>query len=494
MIHNQPIADLSLEQRIALESALLGKRVPAQRQPAIPRLSRPDPIPLSFAQQRFWFLDRLMPDSSAYNIPKGIRLKGPLNLSAFRNALDAIVARHESLRTTFVSIDGNPAQVILEKSGADFSFLDLSGLPADTREEEVQRRFREEYQRPFDLTRGPLFRAQCVRVSPEDHALFLNAHHIVFDGWSIGVLFRELTALYRAFSGGTPSKLADLPIQYADYAIWQRQRLQGEVLESQLSYWKKQLGEGHAVLELPIDHPRSSEPTFGGAAKAIHLPQLLSESLRSLSRQEGVTLFITLLAAFQTLLYRYTGRDYISVGSPIAGRNRSELEDLIGLFVNMLVLRTDLSGNPTFRELLHRVREVLVGAEAHQDIPFEKLVEELHPQRDKTSTPFFQVLLTLANGSEEEFDFPGLSISPLNAGVQKANFDLHLSVVNGHKGMRASFSYKTDLFESETITRMLGHFQVLLESIVAEPDRRILDLPLLTEAERQTMLVDWNSL
>ncbi|MEO8425575.1 MAG: amino acid adenylation domain-containing protein [Verrucomicrobiota bacterium] len=489
---SQRIADLSPAQRIVLESALLQKQVPGHKKPSIFQRRRPSPVPLSFAQQRLWFLDRLVPDSSLYNIPKGIRLRGHLNLTALRDALDAIVARHESLRTTFVSVEGNPVQAISDKSSIDFSFRDLNCLPEEKREEEVQRLFREESERPFDLATGPLFRAKCIRMSSDDHALFLTLHHIVCDGWSMRVLFRELAALYDAFTHGKYSPLADLPIQYADYAVWQRQWLQGEVLESQLSYWKKQLGDGHIGLELPIDRPRPSTLTFKGAANTVHLPHSLSESLRSLSRQEGVTLFMTLLTGFQTLLHRYTEQDDISVGSPIAGRNRTELESLIGCFVNTLVLRVDVSGNPTFRELLRRVRDASLGADAHQDIPFEKLVEELHPQRDIGSTPLFQVMFVLQNATNRMLDLRGLSLTSLEAKGETAKFDLTLSVLDSPDGMRASFIYKTDLFDAETIARMQGHLQTLLEAIVANPSARLRSLPILTVGERKQLLVEWN--
>ncbi len=316
-------------------------------------------------------------------------------------------------------------------------------------------------------------------------------HHIVSDGWSMGILFQELAALYEAYAAGKPSSLPELPIQYADFAVWQRQWLQEEVLEAQFAYWKQQLGSHSPVLELPTDRPRPAVQTFRGARHSLVLPQSLSEGLKVLSRQEGVTLFMTLLAAFNTLLYRYTGQDDIIVGAPIANRNRSEIEGLIGFFTNTLVLRTDLSGNPTFRELLGRVRAVALGAYAHQDLPFEKLVEALHPERDLSHNPLFQVMFILQNAQAEVLTLSGLTVHPLEVDTGTAKFDLILSMIEGAEGLKGTFEYNTDLFDATTINRMVGHFETLLEGIIADSEQRLSDLPLLTEAERHQLLA-WN--
>ncbi|MGH7931425.1 MAG: condensation domain-containing protein, partial [Candidatus Binatia bacterium] len=363
---------------------------------AIAPVSRDPTLPLSFAQERLWFLDQLEPGSTVYNMPGVFRLKGPLNVAVLKQSLNEIVRRHEALRTTFRSVEGSPQQVVASGLTLPLPVMDLSHRCESDRENEARRLAAEEARRPFDLSRGPLLRAILLRLHQEEHFLLLNMHHIVSDGWSMGVFFREISVLYEAYSNGKPSPLAELPIQYADYAVWQRNRLQGEVLETQLSYWEKQL-EDISTLDLPTDRPRPAAQSFRGARLSLELSKELTEGLKALSRKERVSLFMTLLAAFQTLLHRYTGRDDIAVGSPIAGRNRAEIEGLIGFFINTLVLRADLSGNPTFRELLARVREAALGAYDHQDVPFEKLVQELHPERNLNQSPLFQVMFVLQN-------------------------------------------------------------------------------------------------
>ncbi|MDZ4343688.1 MAG: amino acid adenylation domain-containing protein [Candidatus Binatia bacterium] len=350
---------------------------------------------------------------------------------------------------------------------------------------------REEARRPFDLSRGPLVRATVIRLGEDDHVLVLTMHHIVSDGWSMGVLYRELSVLYQAFSNSQPSPLPDLPIQYGDYAVWQREWLMGEELERQISYWKKQL-EGVSPLQLPTDRPRPPVQTHRGAWQSLILPKELTEQLKSLSRKEGVTLYMTLLAAFQSLLNRYTGQTDIVVGTPIAGRTRLEVEKLIGFFVNTLVLRADCSNDPTFRELLDRVKQKAVDAYAHQEVPFEKLVEELQPERNIGGSPLFQVTFQLQNTPRSSIDLPGLTLSPVEAASGTAKFDLSLSMREEPDGLKATLEYNTDLFDDATITRMLGHLQVLLEGIAADPDQRISEVLLLTEAEKHQLLVEWN--
>jgi hypothetical protein len=374
----------------------------------------------------------------------------------------------------------------------DPAVVDLRSLPEATHQAEVERLATSEAQQPFDLAMGPLLRATLLHLGEAEHVLLLTMHHIVSDGWSMGVLIRELAALYEAFSSGSPSPLPQLPIQYADFAHWQRQWLQGEVLAAQLSYWQQQLTGAPALLELPTDRPRPAVWTFGGATQFLALPEPLSQKLKILSQRSGVTLFMTLLAAFQTLLYRYTGQEDICIGSPIANRNRSETEGLIGFFVNTLVLRTDMSENPSFQELLGRVREVTLGAYAHQDLPFEQLVEALQPERSLSHQPLFQVMFVLENTPISGLELPDLTISSLNIDSSTAKFDLTLSMEDTEQGLVGSLEYNTDLFDATTISRMLGHFQTLLEGIVVNPEQRLSDLPLLTQPERQQLLVEWN--
>ena len=447
-------------------------------------------FPVSFAQQRLWFLEQLVPGNPFYNVPTAVRLTGPLDLAALEQTFNEIVRRHEALRTTFRMLDGQPVQAIAPQLSLPLPVVDLQ-LPATEQEAAVERLMTEEVQQPFNLAQGPLLRVHLLQLGLLEHILLLTMHHIVSDGWSIGVLLRELGTLYAAFATGKPSPLAELPIQYADFAHWQRQWLQGEVLATQLAYWQQQLEGATPSLTLPTDRPRPTQPTFRGARQPLILPQKLANAIAALSEQEGVTLFMTLLAAFQTLLYRYTGQEDISIGSPVANRNRSEIEGLVGFFVNILVLRTDLSGNPTFRELLGRVREVALGAYAHQDLPFEKLVEELQPERDLNRNPLFQIVFALQNTPIETLELPGLKLSPLNLEPGTARFDLEFQLVECLDTLGVVVVYSTDLFEPSTIAQMLEHFQALLDGIVTYPEQRITNLPLLTAKQRH-QLVEWN--
>jgi len=462
-------------------------------------------FPASFAQQRLWFLDQLVPDTSLYNVPTGIRLTGVLNLVALEQSFNEIVRRHEALRTTFDTLEGQCIQVIAPSLKVCLPLIHLQGLPASAREAEAQRLIWQETQHPFDLSEGPLLRLMLLQLDEAEHILLVNLHHIVFDEWSSALLISELSALYTAFIKGQPAALPELPIQYADFACWQREWLRGEVLELQLNYWRQQL-QNVPVLNLPTDHPRPPIQSYRGATQLLELPQSLMAALEELSQQEGVTLFMTLLAAFQTLLYRYTGQTDIAVGSPIANRNSSELEELIGFFVNSLVFRTDLSGNPSFQKLLGRVREVALGAYAHQDLPFEKLVEELQPTRELSRNPLFQVVFALQNTPMEQLQLPGLTLSSLNFETKTTRFDLELYLWKcsdnfrslwgkgweHSEGLRGVVVYNTDLFEPAVITRLLTHFQTLLEGIVANPGERLADLPMLTATERQQLLIGWN--
>jgi amino acid adenylation domain-containing protein len=460
--------------------------------PPILPVPRNGDLALSFAQQRLWFFDQLEPGLPAYNIPAAVRLKGRLNLAALEQSLNEIVKRHESLRTTFGKVEGRPTQVIAPTLTIELPVVDLRKLPAGERETEVRRWVTAEAQRPFDLSQGPLLRGTVLRLGDEEHVGLLTMHHIVSDGWSTGILVREVATLYVAFCAGGSSPLPALPIQYADFAHWQRQWLQGEILETQIAYWKKQLAGAPALIDLPTDHSRPAVQTFRGAHQSLVLPKHVKEGFKALSRREGVTQFMTLLAAFKVLLHRYTSQDDLIVGTPIANRNLLETEGLIGFFVNALVLRTDLSGNPSFRELLRRVREVCLGAYGHQDLPFDRLVEELHVKRDLSRNPLFQVMFVLHNASLRTVELPGMTLSPVEGDSETAHFDLTLQILDTEQGLTAAFVYNTDLFEAATIARMLNHFQTLLEAIVADPEQHLLNLPLLTEAERRQLLVEWN--
>jgi aspartate racemase len=450
-------------------------------------------FPVSFAQQRLWFLQQMEPEGAAYNVPVATRLRGRLDTSVLKRTLDEIVRRHESLRTTFDIVDGEPVQLISAHAPLDLPVLDLSDLPVEERETEARRLSTEEVRKPFDLSKGPLMRARLLRLDEDDHVLLLTLHHIISDGWSMGVLVGEVAALYTAFFENRPSPLAELPIQYADFAEWQREWMQGDALEAQLDYWKGQLKGVPPVLELPTDRPRPPVQSFQGTQESFALSESVTEELRKLCQREGVTLFMLLLAAFDALLARYTNQTDIVVGSPIAGRSRRELERLIGFFINTLVLRTDLSGNPTFRELLARVREVALGAYAHQDVPFEKLVEEFQTQRDLSHMPLVQVMFALQNTPEEEaVELPGLTLGGVEADNGTARFDLSLNVWETERAVEGFMRYKTELFDAATIRRMLAHFRQLLVAVAINPDRRLSELPLLTESER-AQLQSWNN-
>ncbi|MGI8503151.1 MAG: condensation domain-containing protein, partial [Hassallia sp.] len=395
----QKIAELSPEKRALLLQRLnqqKGKVSPAKIQP---QSRDTQTFLLSFAQQRLWFFSQLEPESSAYNIPAVIRLTGRLNVAALENSINEIVTRHQILRTTFTVVNGEPVQVIGAATRLQLPIIDLQTIPETERETEVQRLATQEVQTPFNLETDSLLRVRLLRLNQTDHVILFTIHHIVSDGWSTGILIHELMTLYKADDGGQPYNLPELPIQYVDFAVWQRQWLQGEVLNTQLNYWKQKLGGDLPVLELPTDRPRPAIQTYRGTTQSFILSHSLTAALKNLSQQQEVTLFMTLLAAFKTLLYRYTGAVDILVGSPIANRNQLGLEGLIGFFVNTLVLRTDLSGNPTFVELLQRSREVALEAYDHQDLPFEKLVDELQLARDLSYTPLFQVMFTLQNMS-----------------------------------------------------------------------------------------------
>lgn len=419
-------------------------------------------FPVSFAQQRLWFLDRFAPGSPFYNLPTVVRLQGKLDVSILEQSFQAIVQRHESLRTTFTTVDGQPVQEIASQLDFTLQIVDLRARPTVEKDAEVQALATQEAQRPFNLERAPLFRVTLLHLAEKEQILLLTMHHIISDGWSMGVLLRELAALYKAFSANKPFPLPELPIQYADFALWQRDWLQAKVLENLIAYWKEQLADAPPLLDLPSDRPRPLEQTFRGATQVFELSAPLTAALKALSRQEDTTLFMTLLAAFKALLSRYTGQDDVVVGSAIANRNRAEVEGLIGFFVNTLVLRTDLSDNPSFKTLLGRVREVTLAAYAHQDLPFEKLVEELQPERSLSYNPLFQVMFQLRNAPMPALQLGELTLTPLTVEQGTTQFDLSFDVTELERSLQVSIEYSTDLFDASTISRMFAHYQMLL--------------------------------
>jgi amino acid adenylation domain-containing protein len=454
-------------------------------------------FPTSFAQQRLWFLGRLAPGNPFYNVSTALRLKGALDVTALNRTFNEIVRRHETLRTRFLVVDGQPLQAISPSLSIPLPLIDLRNLDSQARELQLRQIATAEAQQPFDLITGPLLRVKLLQLDEAEYVLLLDLHHIVADGWSIGVLVRELGVLYQAFAADEQSILPELPIQYADFAQWQREWLQEldtngcSPLQTQLAYWQHQL-DGVPVLNLPADRPRPAVPSYRGAKQVLELSPSLSQALEALSYREGVTLFMTMLAAFETLLYRYTQQEDITIGSPIANRNRSELEGLIGFFVNSLVLRTDCSGQPTFRELLQRVRDVTLGAYAHQDLPFEKLVEDLHPDRDLSYHPLFQVAFSFQNTPISALELPGLTLSLLELDTTTAKLDLEFHLWQDSGSVKGQMVYSTDIFDDATITRMLGHFQTLLASVVANPEQRVSDVAVLSVRERRQLSIDWN--
>ena len=447
----------------------------------IPAIANRESVPLSFAQQRVWFLEQLEPNNPAYIISKALRLTGKFNASLLQQALNAIVIHHEALRTNFITLpDGSPIQVIGKPRSVELKIIKVT-------QEQVQSLLNQEAQRPFNLESDLMLRASLLQIDEQEQILLLVMHHIASDGWSMGILWQHLASLYEVLLSSKPSPIAKLPIQYADFAVWQQQWLSGEVLSNEINYWKTQLAGATTVLELPTDRPRPPVQTYQGAAQSLMLPQTLSASLIELSRQEGVTLFMTLLAAFGTILHRYSGQEDILIGSPIAGRNRSEIEGLIGFFINTVVLRTDFSGNPSFRSVLSRVRQMALGAYAHQDMPFEKLVEELQPERDTSRNPLFQVWFNMLNLKDIQLELPGVAIEPVSMLETSSKFDLTLYVTEKNQGIQLDLVYNTDLFTSERMMGMLNQFHHLLNQIVAASDSQI-SLYSLVTPEARTLL------
>ena len=491
---NQRLAGLSPEKR-ALLLQQLAKQSPAAPRSEIGRRARPARIPLSYAQQRLWILDRIDPGSAAYNVPTSMWMQGPLDEAAFARALDEILRRHESLRTLIAADDEGPHQVVQPPSAVPIERQDLRTLPVPEREAAAFALARAEARRPFDLARGPLLRALLVRVDDQRHLFTLNAHHIAVDGWSLGLLNDELRQLYGAYQDGLESPLPELPVQYVDYALWQRELLEGPALRTQLDYWRQRLAGPLPVLELPGDRPRPPVQSYRGEVLRSTLALETWDAVKRLSRQEGATPFMTVLAAYQTLLMRYSGQHDLVVGVGVANRRREELESLAGFFVNTLALRNDLSGNPSFRSLLAQVKDSTLAAYAHQDLPAERLIEDLAPERSLSHAPVFQTMLFFQNFPSGDSHLAGLTLTPvdfdrINPGTARS--DLALFAGEQEDGLALFFEYASDLFDAATIEAFSGHFQQLLRSIVADPDRRLGELEILPQEERQRLLREWN--
>jgi amino acid adenylation domain-containing protein len=483
------LARLSPEQRALLQRKLTERREAAM---AAPDSAPAQQAPLAFAQLRFWFLHLLEPDQPAYNEWNAVRLRGPLDQGALARAIDALVQRHDALRTRVALRDEAPVQVIGPPAAGLLAVVDLAGLPAAAGAAEADRRLAAEAARPFDIEQGPLFRALLCRLSADEHILLLVFHHLIIDAWSAAVLYRELGALYRAHLHGEPAALPALPVQYADFARRQRDWLRGDAYARALSYWRRQLADC-VPLQLPTDRPRPPKQTFSGAREPIALPAALVAALAALGRGTGASLFMVLLAALKTLLHRHGGQEDLVVGAPVAARTQRDLEGLIGCFTNTLALRTDCAGDPSFRTLLGRVRGTVLDALEHQDLPFEKLVEELQPDRDLSGTPLFNVLFVHNNTALDVDLFDGLETEPAAVDVTIARFDLTFSVQELPGRVDAYVDYNTDLFDAATIRRMAGHLQNLLAAVAEDPDRPLSALPLLGEAERRQLLLDWNA-
>jgi Condensation domain len=474
----QALVDLLIRQR------RLGRGAAA---PMTHTRDREAPLPLSYAQERLWFLDQLEPESPAYNISAAVRLTGRLDVDGLRHSLSEVVRRHEALRTTFVVTGGEPAQVVGPASEVPVEVVALRS-PAVGRE--VEALAREEARRPFDLARGPLLRARLLQVGPEEHVLLLTLHHIVCDAWSMAVFTQEVAALYQAYARGAPPPLAELPVQYADYACWQREWLRGEVLEGHLRYWREQLRDA-PLLALPTDRPRPAVQRFEGASLPVEVPATLTSALKRLSHQEGVTLFMALLAAFAALLRHRSGQDDVVVGTDVANRTRAETEPLIGFFVNQLPLRVPLGGNPSFREVLSRVKEVALAAYEHQDLPFNLLVQALKPERTPDSSPLFRVKLVLQNVPMSARDLPGLVVTPLRFDPGVAQLDLIMNLADGDDGLKGVLEYNIDLLDGAVARAIAEQMSRLLEKVVARPESTLGDLDeMLAVADKQQRIAD----
>ncbi|OSX98878.1 non-ribosomal peptide synthetase [Bacillus mycoides] len=449
-------------------------------------------LPLSYAQQRLWFMDRFNPNSSLYNIPTVWLLKGNWIPEALEKGFNRLIERHESLRTVFKEVGEQPVQQIVEFLPRALPVRDYSQLPLEVKEKEVDSLIAREAQEPFDLMNGPLIRNQLVQLGKDEWLLLCTMHHIISDAWSIGILMNELLTFYEEETGGNPAKLSSLSIQYADFAKWQKEWLQGDVLNRQLTYWEEELSGELPILQLPVDRPRPVTQTYAGDTHHVIFPYRLLNQLKDISRQEGSTLFMTLMAAYQSFLTRYTGQKDILVGSPIANRNHKGVEGLIGFFVNTLVYRSDLSGTPTFREILNQTKKKALKAYEYQDIPFEKVVEAVQPERSMSHSPIFQTMFTLQNINQERLDLSGRSIEMVESNMSIVKFDLSLTAYEVEEGLFVSFEYNTDLFDSSTVARMAGHFENWLNEIAYHPDESYTKLSMLSDTEQKQLLEEWN--
>jgi hypothetical protein len=472
----EKLAGLTPKQRELLELRLKRKRAGAPGAAITRRAPGAEPLPLSFAQQRLWFIDQLQPGSVFFNVSTALRLSGALDVMAFGRALTEVVGRHEVLRTTFRTVDGEPFQIIGAAEDFPLRVIDLSGLVAGERDGRLRDLMSEEERAPFDLAEGPLLRAALVRLAANEHAVLFTIHHVICDGLSMAILIREVATLYEAFAAGRRSPLAELPVQYGDYAVWQRARLQGPELERQLSYWRRQLAGAPPLLALRGARPRPARQTFRGATLTQTLPPALSVAVRELAQREGTTLFVTLLAAFKALLFRHSGREDMIVGSPLANRTHVELEGLIGFFTNPLALRTRLAGDPGFRELLRRVHEVGLEAHAHQEIPFQKLVDELRLKRDLSHHPLFQIAFTCDSPRTQAVESETLSITPLEMPAGTVQHDLTLHMTDTGAALVAHWQYSTELYEAVAVERMAEEFTWLLARVERQPDARLSEL------------------
>ncbi|HEX7243302.1 MAG TPA: condensation domain-containing protein, partial [Longimicrobiaceae bacterium] len=450
------------------------------------------PVPLSYAQQRLWLVDRMEPGTFAYNMATALHLRGRVEPRVLRRTLSEVVRRHEALRTVFAEGAEGPVQVVLPPHPFRLPVVELAGLPAGARETEVLRLKDEEVRRSFDLARGPLLRGTLVRLSEEESAVFFVMHHIVSDGWSMGILVNEISTLYSAFAEGRPSPFPELPVQYPDFAVWQRAWLSGDAMEGQLAYWRRRMADAPPVLDLPVDRPRPPSLSTVGDGLLYSLPPGISVELRELARREGVTVFMLLLAAFQVTLARWAGQEDVVVGTPTAGRTHTELEGLIGFFINTLVLRTDLSGDPTLRGLLARARETVLGAQANQDVPFERVVEELSPERSLQHTPLFQVLFAVQPGRDEELKLGAVEMASMGAEMQVAKFDLSFDLYDTSIGIWGTLSFRPALWERATMERLLEHYTAVLHALVADPDRRVSSAALASGEETRLLLEEWS--
>jgi amino acid adenylation domain-containing protein len=489
------ISALTPEQRALFESRLKQKGLHAPDAPVIPQRPQSDsPYCLpSIDQERLWFIDQLQPGNSAYNIFSASRLRGPLDVDIMRRVVNELVVRHESLRTTFAVVDGQPMQVIAPELKIPLIPVDLASLPEDEREAEALRLTTEDFAAPFDLEKGPLVRIGLIRLADDDYVMHVNMHHTVTDRWSGAIFERETGLLYQALASGQASPLPPLPIQYADYAAWQRERMGGEIYQKQVAYWKRQLAGAPYVLEVPPDYTRPPFQTFKGARVFATYPKSLLDALKETCKREGVTMFMLALAAFKTLLYRYTGQEDVLVGATFANRNRPELDNLVGYLLNLLVFRTNLSGNPTFRELLMRERESAVGAFAHQELPFGKLVQELRPPQDASRNPIVQASLIYLDFPElTAIEVLGMTAKHLTIDNRASRFDITLAMTETPSGFEIDIEYPTDLYRRPRMERMTKHLEILLEAIVADAGQRLSDLPILSTRESEQLLFEWN--